>query len=797
MLKWFLMVRARRVNSTLRAEACATYLFLLCLLSIDAATIEFERDVRPLLDRSCVKCHGGAPAQASLDVRSKSSLLKGGISGPAIVSGAAEKSPMFLRVTSGQMPMGGKPLTREEVEIIRAWIDGGAVATGVELKHWAFVPPVRPVAPKLRAGLRNAIDSFVLAQLEKNGLGLSPEADRATLVRRVYFDLTGLPPTPGEVDAFLADRSAKAYEDVVDRLLASPRYGERWARQWLDAAGYAESEGVLAADVVRPNAWRYRDYVIRSLNSDKPYDRFVREQLAGDEISEYYKLDKYSPAVVEALEATGFLRMAVDATREDFLPKDFAEYHWRTFFDTEQIAVSSLLGLTIQCARCHDHKYEPLTQRDYYAVEAVFAGAIRPNGKVLPGMSRFVIDAPHEEQERANKINGPLDSLIKALKDLQTARLAQYRNMHPKAEKASDKELRETYPEFAHKADDTAAELKAAQTKRIELPAIRALTDIDGEPPATHILTRGDPLRPGAVVEPGVPQVLGPFRAPDIPKGAKSTGRRLAFAEWLTRPDHPLTARVMVNRVWAGHFGRGIVATLDNFGKSGAPPSHPELLDWLATELVRQGWSLKSLHKLIVMSAVYRQSSTARADGLANDPEDKLLWRMPPRRLEAEAVRDAVLAVAGTLDGKMYGEPVKTDTKDSGEVVPAGDAKEGRRTVYQTVRRSAPQSLLNAFDAPVMEINCTRRVTSTSATQALALMNGEFVTAQAGHFAGRVRREAGEDEASAARHAFRLALGRAPSGTEMDAMLTFLQKQRSLVDLCQTLLSANEFIYVD
>jgi mono/diheme cytochrome c family protein len=770
---------------------------------------EYERDIAPVLETHCVRCHGSGKPQASLDARTRAGLIRGGVSGAALTPGSPEKSPMYTRIRAGEMPLGGQPLPQADVERIRAWIEAGApaaqpaAAPSRERPHWAFLPPARPAIPGVRAAarVRNPVDAFVLARLEKKGLTLSPDASRETLLRRLSLDLTGIPPTPAELDAFLADRSATAYEAAVDRLLSSPRYGERWGRQWLDAAGYAESEGVLAADVVRPDAWRYRDYVIRSLNHDKPYDQFVREQLAGDEISEYYRLDRYPPAVVEALEATGFLRTAVDATRDDFLPKDFAEYQWRTFFDTEQIAVSALMGLTIQCARCHDHQYEPLTQRDYYALQAVFAGALRPEGAVLPGMKRSIVDAPKEERERAQKNNEPLDQVIKALRDLQAARLAQYRAQHPKGEMATEKELKETFPEFAKKAGETAAELKDVQAKRIDLPTIRALADIDAEAPVTHILKRGDPLNPGDPVAPGVPAVLddaqAPFRISEPPKGAKTTGRRLAFARWLTRPDHPLTARVIVNRVWAGHFGRGIVPTLDNFGRSGAPPSNPELLDWLSTEFVRQGWSLKTLHKTIVTSSVYRQSSAADAASLKTDPENVLLWRMPPRRLEAEAIRDSVLAVSGALDETMFGPPVKTETKPSGEVVPEHEEGLGRRSVYQTVRRSAPQSLLNAFDAPVMEINCTRRAVSTSATQALALMNGAFVTAQAERFAGRVRREAGDDDSAAARHAFRLALGRPPSGAEMDLMLTFLKKHRSLPGLCQALLSANEFVYID
>jgi hypothetical protein len=719
-------------------------------------------------------------------------------------------------------------LPKEAVAAIREWIDAGARAGDptapaevTDRRHWAFQPPTSPMLPRVRASqrVRTPLDVFVLAELEKRGLPLSQDAAPATLIRRVTYDLTGLPPTPEETDRFLADPSPKAYEHYVERLLSSAQYGEKWARNWLDAAGYADSEGVLAADVIRGNAWRYRDYVIRFLNDDKPYDQFVREQLAGDEISEYYLHDGLPRRTVELLTATGFLRTAVDATREDFLPKDFAEYQWRTLFDTEQIVVSSLLGLTIHCARCHDHKYEPLTQRDYYSLQAILAGAIRPTGKVLPSYKRLVVDAPEAEQKRAEKTNTPLEGITKALKQLQDSRRAHFRNLHPHGEKATEEELRKTFPEYAKKADENAAELKEAEAKKIQLPTIRALYDQDVEPPVTHILQRGDPSKPGEPVKPGVPAVLdrpeAPFQVPVIPQGSKTTGRRKAFADWITRPDHPLTARVFVNRVWAAYFGTGIVSTLDNFGKSGASPSNPQLLDWLSTEFVRSGWSIKSLHRLIVTSSVYRQSSAARADGLAKDPENQWLWRMTPRRLEAEAFRDAVLQVAGTMDSAAFGEPVAAETKKSGEVSPAGERENGRRSVYQIVRRSAPQNFLNAFDAPTMEVNCIRRVRSTSATQALALMNGDFVNAQAEHFAQRII-EKNPAEAEGAytakiRYAFRLALGREPSPDELDKAASFVDRQRQLYadlasgkqilrafsDLCQVLMGANEFIYLD
>ena len=801
-----------------------------CAVPVWAAPLpQFEKDILPLLEAKCAKCHTGAEAQGGLDIRARASLAKGGKSGAAFVSGEPERSLLIFRIRSGQMPPGGPKLADDEIELVRRWIEVGAPAAHPDAvpqtghisdrdrEHWAFQPPRRPALPAVRAQNRvaNPIDTFVLAALENKGLAMNPEASRPALLRRVAYDLTGLPPSPELLARFLEDRQPGAYERAVDELLSSPRYGERWARQWLDIAGYADSEGVLDADVIRPNAWRYRDYVIRAFNSDKPYDRFVQEQIAGDELSEYWKHDALPRDVVDKLEATGFLRTAVDATRDDFLPKDFAEYQWRTLFDTEQILVSSFLGITIQCSRCHDHKYEPITQRDYYGVQAILASAIRPTGPVLPTYKRIVVDAPKAEQQRAEENNKPLEAVAKALRDLQNARRQQARTRHPKHDQATEDELRAAFPEYAERATATTKELDEVNGKIINLPTIRMLNDIDAAPPPTYVLRRGDPLSPGETVAPAAPEILS--RAPrplvfaEVAKDARTTGRRRAFAEWLTQPEHPLTARVMVNRVWAGHFGAGIVASLDNFGKSGTAPTHPELLDWLATEFVRDGWSLKKLHKLIVMSSAYRQSAATRADGLTADADNKLLWRMSPRRLEAESVRDAILTAAGRLDEKMFGEPIRTVAKPSGEVVPDKELEEpGRRTVYQLVRRSAPQSLLNAFDAPVMEINCARRVSTTSATQALALMNGEFATTQSEHFARRLLNQGGEDS-QRIREAFRIAFSRDPSPTEADRLLTFVRKQEAFYqelpeaerrlrvyrDICQTLLGANEFIYLD
>ena len=801
-----------------------------------APSATFEEQILPVLHAHCVKCHSGSAPQAGLDVRSRASLLIGGTNGAAIVVGSAEESLLYQRVLKGEMPMGGERLSEQDLGYIRQWIDVGAPAAhadavpppepgtnAADRNHWAFRPPRRPSTPRLKdeSRVRTPIDAFLLAALEEKNLTFSSEADRVTLLRRAYFDLLGLPPTPQEVDRFLADSSFDAYKKLIDRLLASPHYGERWGRHWLDIAGYADSEGGEAADQLRDLAWRYRDYVIRAFNADKPYDRFLQEQIAGDELSRYWEHDGLPPDVVESLEATGFLRMAADGTMATHPDGLNTHYLWRMLFDTGQIVGSALMGLSLHCARCHDHKYEPVSQKDYYRLQSILAGAIRPKSPSLVTKERRISEATSAEQEEAKTVNEPLEEVVKALKSLQQARLAQYRARHPKKAEATEEEVREMFSEYAAIAERLKKELEQEEAKRIHLPAIRALYDVDANPPRTYVLPRGDFEGEGVLaVKPRVPAVLddpdSPFKVPPPGPGAKTTGRRRAFAEWLTRPDHPMTARLMVNRIWAHHFGQGIVPSTDNFGKSGEPPTNQLLLDWLATEFVRQSWSVKSMHRLIMTSTAYRQASRPHADGLRIDPENRLLWRMTPRRIEAEIVRDAVLATADTLETRLFGKPIQTTTKTTGEVSSESETAAGRRSIYQIMRRSAPQSFLEVFDAPVMEVNCTRRTTSTTASQALALMNSEFIGAQAEHFAHRVLREAPSAaespiDSSTVEYAFRLALARKPTPSERDMLLTFVQKQadrhadlsgeafalRVYSNLGQTLLGANEFVYID
>jgi Protein of unknown function (DUF1553)/Protein of unknown function (DUF1549) len=739
---------------------------------------------------------------------------------------------------------------------------GDGQFTDADRQFWAFRPPARPAVPKVRSGdrVRNPIDAFVLAALEKQGLTLAPEADRLTLIRRATFDLTGLPPTPQEVEAFVADSAPEAYERLIDRLLASPHYGERWGRHWLDLAGYADSEGILDADYVRSAAWRYRDYVIRAFNTDKPYDRFLKEQLAGDELTDYwvaYQAQKELPAeVVEGLIATGFLRCASDTSRPDFVNiKDAPGYYYQTLDDTVKIVASSLLGLTVQCAKCHSHKYDPIPQTEYYRLQAVFMSGYRPS-QWVPQVQRKLNEATAAQEKAATEANAKVDAAVaKTKKEADVLRQSFAERLFadglaklPEAIRedvrmalatAPDKRnevqkylgakfqkdlrpdaaalaavLTRTYPEYANRSKTLADAIRAEETKRVAFPEIRALYDLPGEA-KTQLLRRGDYLKPGQEVRPGTLSVLAtakPFAWSPPSAGARTSGRRLAFAEWMTQPDHPLTARVLMNRLWLHHFGEGLVGTPDNFGRAGNAPTHPELLDWLATEFVARGWGVKAMQRLMLTSSAYRQSSTvsaeARAAAKKTDPDNHLLWRQRLRRLEAESLRDSILSVSGTLDPQMSGTPVPIQRQADGEVVAASRPAGSRRSVYLQVRRSQPVTILQVFDQPVLETNCTQRLTSTVSSQALTLLNSDFMAGQATAFAERILKERPDDPAG---WAVQLAFGRPSTAKEREKLTAFLveqakqydqkdvetTKRRALADLCHMLLSANEFAYVE
>jgi hypothetical protein len=829
---------------------------------------QFAKDVLPLFQAKCLRCHGGGKQKAGLDLRTKAGLLKGGETGPAITPGASKGSVLWDKIATDKMPPNKEKLSDAEKQLVRAWIDGGAPDAGAPLVQqpevgepqvtdadrlfWAFRKPVRPPVPAVRhpERVRNPVDAFLLAALEKKGLSLSPQADPFTLLRRAYFDLTGLPPSPREIDDFLADQAPDAYERLIDRLLASEHYGERWGRHWLDLAGYADSEGILDEDRPRSAAWRYRDYVIRAFNGDKPYDRFLKEQLAGDELVDYYTAyrtqKEFAPEVVEALIATGFLRCASDASRPDFVNiKNAPGYYYQTLDDTVKIVASSTLGLTLECARCHSHKYDPIPQTEYYRVQAIFMSAYRPYQWVAQEQRRLFEGTAAQERGGKTKGDGEVARLRKQAEDLKqefagylfTGRLGKLpeqiredvrkalstapakrtdvqKYLAEKFEKdlrpdpaTLDRVLPENFLTYKTRLKPIEDALKVARSRPSLFPEIRALYDLPGEA-KTPLLRRGDYLNPGPEVQPGVLTALAtarPFDWKPPPKDAKTSGRRLAFAEWLTQPDHPLTARVLVNRLWLHHFGEGIVVTPDNFGHIGAPPSHPELLDWLATEFVARGWSMKAMHRLLMTSSAYRQTSGVTPALRAIDPDNRLFGRQRLRRLEAEALRDAILSAAGTLNPEMFGPPVMLQPHGDGEMAAPAGAAGRRRSVYLQVRRSQPLTFLLIFDQPRMETNCTRRGTSTVSSQALSLLNGEFLAQQADALAARVLQENAADPVG---QAVKVAFARPATEKERARLAAFLDsqsarhaganaRQRALVDLCHMLLSANEFAYVD
>jgi hypothetical protein len=712
-----------------------------------------------------------------------------------------------------------------------------------------FTPPRWPAVPHAQqAGLRNAIDHFIAHALEAKGLTLSPEADRATLLRRIAFDLTGLPPTPAASDAFLADTAPDAYERAVERYLASPQYGECWGKYWLDAAGYADSNGYFSADSDRPLAWKYRDWVIRSFNADKPFDRFVREQLAGDELCGYTTGGDVTPEMAELLTATHFLRNAPDGTGEsDGNPDEVRTDRLSVLEGNLQVVMNSLLGITIQCARCHEHKFEPIRHEEYYQLQAIFYPIYCPERWVKPNertvalgtrqqreehrlrterIERKVqalkaglaeITAAYREQlveERLQVLEAPLRqavlAAIRAPKDKLSPQQQTLLKKHAEPLKISEDDLARRFADFAAVRQQILHALAGLEKERpAPLETLAVTVNLPGPTPPHHVLLRGLHNRPGKEVQPGVPAAL----SSSTNTYSAADGRRIGFARWVTSPENPLFARVLVNRLWQHHFGKGLVATPDNLGRSGARPSHPELLDWLAAEFVASGYSVKHLHRLILHSAVYRQSSATHA-GTAADPDNRLYGHFPLRRLDAEALRDTMLAVSGELDLRPGGAYVPTKRTPEGNVeVDEQHPGAHRRSVYLQQRRTQVATFLELFDAPSITTTCGARTTSTVPLQALALLNSDFARRRASAFAGRLEREAGLATDTRLSLAFRLACSRLPRDDERAAAERFLAKQQQLYrspgvppgsdaprawnDLCQMLLASNAFLYVE
>jgi hypothetical protein len=768
-------------------------LFAVILLAIDAEAdnpepLSFERHVRPILKAYCLDCHGGSENLAgNLDLRLKRFAERGGDSGAAFVAGNAAESLLLQRVQADEMPPGEKKVPREQVALLERWIAAGAKAgaepdklppgipiTAEERAYWAYQPLQAPTIAEFSPAdrVRTPVDAILLARLRTKGLSFSPDADKRTLLIRAALDLTGLPPSSAEIEAFVKDDRAEAYETVLTRLLDSPHYGERWGRHWLDVAGYADSDGNGTEDAVRPYAYKYRDYVIRSLNADKPLNQFLIEQLAGDElVAQPWK--NLSAQQIELLTATGFLRTAVDGTNGAAVPAEAANL---VVADTLKIVSTSLLGLSVGCAQCHDHRYDPISQADYFRLRAVFEPALDPAHWRGPAQ-RLVSLYTDADRAKAAQVETESAALQQAhsakAKEFLLAALEKELLKFPEEQRnalrdayntASDKrndeqkKLLATNPSVnlnpgnlyqynQASADELKKDAEKIAAKRAEKPVedfLSVLNEVPGVLPTTHLFHRGDYRQPLQAVEAGDLTIAAPegkrLELPAKDTALATSGRRLAYAKHLTSGQHPLLGRVLANRIWMHHFGRGIVDTPGDFGFLGSRPSHPELLDYLALQLPAQGWSLKQLHKQIMFSTAYRQSSQRNAAQQAVDDENRLLGHFPVQRLDAEIIRDRILAACGRLDRTQFGPAVAVSEDFAGQVMPAGDS--ARRSIYLQMRRTKPVSFLTTFDAPVMTVNCEKRVTSTSSPQSLMLMNSEFVLAQAGAMAVRVRSDA-------------------------------------------------------
>ncbi len=698
---------------------------------------------------------------------------------------------------------------------------GGVVGADEPAMHWAFVSPVRPEPPKVMdpSWVRQPIDAFVLARLESEGLRPAPEASRTVLARRLSFDLIGLPPSPEEVQLFVEDPAPDAYEKLVERLLASPHYGEKQAHGWLDLARYADSDG-FEFDQARPEMWRYRDWVVSAFNRDLPFDRFLTLQLAGDEVA------ADDP---EAIVATGFNRLYPDMVDLN----DQALRRQNALNDMTETTASVFLGLTMGCARCHDHKFDPIPQKDFYAIQAFFTPAQFRDDLVIAGEQErkthgqsvqkwreevhsarkaiLQIEATARGKIAVGRPPGLSDEVVKAFEKPEDSRTFEEVGL---VFEAIERDPRIPPKSVMETLDPEAREQSISSRKRLAdlvknppapLPHARGLCESSTEAPPTYLLRRGEFTTRGPEVLPSFPQSVTRGSVPEIHPTEHSTGRRTALARWLTRPDHPLTARVLVNRLWQGHFGRGIVATPSDFGIMGEEPTDPALLDWLATEIVAREWSLKAMHRLIVTSATYRQSSAAGAEALRADPENSLLSRHSRIRIEGEAIRDAMLSVSGRLNPAIGGPCVfpelpgeLTRLSGKGAIWPVSVREEdrNRRSLYVFLRRNLRYPLFEAFDKPDTNTSCARRPVTTIAPQALSLLNGNLPSDSARALAERVVRVAGEDRTGQVERAYRLALGRSPDAEEKRLAVAYLDTS-PLSDLCLALFNLNEFLYID
>jgi cytochrome c553 len=809
------------------ALACSA----LTVAQADDAARFFETEVRPLLATRCQKCHGAEAQKGDLRLNSRAAVLAGGESGAAIVPGKPGESLLMeaVRHESLEMPPDGK-LSDAEIDALARWIEMGApwpgsddVAAPTALKGprqvtdedrswWAFQPVKSPAIPEVSSAfvVRNEVDRFIAARLAAEGLHASPEADKRTLIRRATFDLHGLPPTPAEVAAFLADESPQAYEKLIDRLLDSPRYGERWARHWLDLVRYAESDGYKQDDY-RPTAWRYRDYVIAAFNADKPYDRFIKEQLAGDEIA---------PDDPQALVATGYLQLGI----YEYNQRDVSGQRDAILNEITDVTADVFLGQGLQCARCHDHKFDPLLQKDYYRLRAFFeayspcldAPVASPEERAahveqLAAWETKTVEIRQqleaiEQPIREATIRGESKKFPEGIPEVITKKPEE---RSPQEQQLSDLAFRQINAvvariDFSKKLKgDELAKWQDLKKRLAEFDAIKPQplptglcgSDIRSSAPPTIIPGK----RNAEVIEPGPLSVLDPrpMVLPTPALDAKTTGRRRALAEWIAQPSNPLTSRVMVNRIWQYHFGRGLVNTSSDLGHLGELPSHPELLDYLAHRFVESGWSIKAMHRLMMTSAAYRQSSalTHVPEGAAKDPANRLLWRQNLRRLDAEQIRDALLAVSGELDLTPGG--------------PSAEVKEPRRTIFTKLYRNKRDPLLDVFDVPDGIASMPQRNVTTTPLQSLLLINSPWMLDRAKALAVSLHKQTSDDAATAALLYERL-FARLPSDEEKAVVVAFLKeptqryggapaaaRERALTDLCHALLNSNAFLFVD
>lgn len=838
-------------------------ILLLVVVAGSGFATTFEEVVQPILESNCLPCHDQSTRSSGFSVEGAESVILGGARhGPAVRAGSPADSVLtkVLRGEIGpQMPFGKPALAEADLKAIEEWIgqlDPQTVA-GSDSNHWAFVQPRReePPAQENIRWARNGIDNFILAKLIENGLAPAKQASRETLIRRLYFDLIGLPPPWEEVRAFVRDTSPDAYDRLVDRLLADPRYGERWARHWLDLARYADTSG-YEGDPENYHTWRYRDYVVDAFNNDKPYDQFIREQIAGDEFVRSLSAGPLPAPQPEHVVALTFLRLAPFTE-----PRGERSRHELLSEMTSTVS-SVFLGLTAGCAQCHDHKYDAIPIRDFYRLKAFFAtvyvaparpgdifqiGGPQPAEFYRPGEKEWAdaerkkyqneleqaetefeafqapllerLKAAKEEKSQVGVGDGPdegkeltLGDLAKAIKE--EAEDGQGSGL-PTLFSSGEKERHAWFRRQIRVLKD--------QILRVE-PSAMSLRTMDPPPygpsvPTTYVLNRGQWDQPTEPVEPGFLSAVAGHSQPaeliqvDRYQRHPGHGRRMTLANWIASPENPLTARVMANRLWQYRFGRGIVETSSDFGRNGALPTHPELMDWLAVRFVDEKWSLKALHRLMVTSSTYRQVSRRRDERAEEaDSANLLLWRFPRQRLEGELIRDSVLAVSGRLNSAQGGPPIspplpaglenELDSQyENNFWETSGGEEASKRSLYVFQRRSLSLPILQTFDAPALDASCDRRRTSVTPLQALSLYDGDFLNEEARHLAERVRELGGGQKASQIRHAFQLALSRSPSAQESVQVLKFLagaaSEEAGLVGLCRVLLNSNEFVYVN